>query len=543
VTRWRLAAALGLAVVVGLPLAWPLLDLAGRPRAWQAWAEADRLMALARNTALFVAGTVALALPLGTAGAVLLYRTDLPGRRFFRFVTILTLFVPLPLFAAAWQAALGSGGWLPLAVWGRQPAQPWGEGLPAAVWVQAQAALPWVILLVGRALYCVEGELEEDALLAAGPWRVLWHVTLPRAGAAVVAAGLWVALQSAGEITVTSLMQVRTFAEEAFTQFSRGGPEGQARAVAAALPLILLTVLVLVLAVPRLQRALPPPQSTMVHPVLFPLGWARWPFFVAVLLAVGLLVGVPVLSLTWQAGLHGTPLTWSAAAVAEQVVRAAQLSGKVIGLSLAWAALAGALAAGSALLLCWLAAESRWLQAGVLGVLAVAWSLPGPVAGYGLKEVIGMLVDWSPRGPAAQLLYYRPTPLPVLWAHLVRFLPYAVAVLWPVVRLVPRELIDASRVDGAPPARELFGLVVPLTAPALLTAALVAAALSLSEISASKPVSIPGTDTFTQVLFDRMHYGVPGDVAGPCLVLLLVLAVAGALAAMGSAVLSRILRG
>ena len=119
--------------------------------------------------------------PLGTAAAVLLYRTDLPFRRTFRFLTLLALFVPLPLFTSGWQAVLGSGGWLPLAWWnpprpGADSATapggvwaPWGQGIGSAVWIHAAAALPWVILVVGLGLSGVERDLEEDALTAAGP--------------------------------------------------------------------------------------------------------------------------------------------------------------------------------------------------------------------------------------------------------------------------------------------------------------------------------------------------------------------------------------
>ena len=42
----------------------------------------------------------------------------------------------------------------------------------------------------------------------------------------------------------------------------------------------------------------------------------------------------------------------------------------------------------------------------------------------------------------------------------------------------------------------------------------------LGEISASKLVETPGSETFAQVIFDRMHYGVTNDVAALCLVLL-----------------------
>jgi iron(III) transport system permease protein len=530
VTRSRVAVALILVLFVGLPLAQPFLDLAGRPEAWDEWASPDRLLGLARNTALLVLGTLALALPTGTLAAVLLYRTDLPGRLLFRALNVAALFIPLPLLTAAWQAGLGTGGWLPLPFWEDSGGQPWPAGLGPAVCVHTMAAMPWVIVLVGRGLCCVEAELEEDALLAAGPWRVLWHVTLPRSAFAVAAAGLWVALQTAGEVTVASLMQLSTFAEDALTQMNLGR-EGQARAVAALTPAAVLLGGFLLWGLPRLQRAVPPAQSALAGQRLFTLGRGRRPWLLVLLLAATTWIGVPLASLVWKAGLHGTPRTWSLVVVLHQIGTAFRLNGVLVVESVFWAALAGVLAAGLALLLCWLAAESRWLQGLALAVAVLAWVLPGPVAGYGLKDVIawlGHLAGWGPRDLLGRLLYYGPSPLPVVWAYLVRFFPYALAVLWPVVRLLPRELRDAARVDGATPARELGRVVVPLTRPALLAAALVTTALSLGEVSGSKPVSTPGMSTFSEVVFDRMHYGVTNEVAALCLVLLLLL---GALAA------------
>src|SRR5262245_12093473 len=153
--RWRSASALMLLLLVAVPAGLPLIELLSEAPQWQAWNEAERLFLLAGNTLRLIGGTLALALPVGIAGAVLLYRTDLPWRRFLRFLTVLTLFVPLPLFTSAWQAALGTGGWMPVAVWSTpRPGdpdigptgiawKPWAQGLGAAIWVQAVAALPW----------------------------------------------------------------------------------------------------------------------------------------------------------------------------------------------------------------------------------------------------------------------------------------------------------------------------------------------------------------------------------------------------------------
>src|SRR5581483_6759689 len=254
VSGWRLVVLALLVVLIGLPLVAPFRDALAYPGAWHVWDETGRLLGLARNTILLVAGTLALALPAGVVGALLLYRTDLPFRGLFRFVALLTLFVPLPLFASGWQAALGSGGWLPATFWSHPiPSDPdvsptglvwktWGRGLSAALWIHTIAALPWVVLLVGQGLRWVERDLEEEALTFAGPWRVLWHVTLRRSLAAVGGAALWVTLQTATEITVTDMFQVRTFGEEVYTQFvAPDAADAVARGVVANLPSVLVT--------------------------------------------------------------------------------------------------------------------------------------------------------------------------------------------------------------------------------------------------------------------------------------------------------------
>jgi iron(III) transport system permease protein len=545
------AVAVLLSLLIGVPLLLPFLDLFRHPSAWHAWREAERFSLLARNTLLLLAGVLLLALPAGVAGAVLLYRTDLPWRRAFRFATILTLFVPLTLFASGWQAALGTGGWLPVAVWSTPPPddpevtairpipwKPWAQGLPAAIWVHAVAGLPWVILLVGQGLCWVERELEEDALSAAGPGRVLWLVTLRRALPAIGAAALWVALQTATEISVTDMMKVRTFAEEVYTQLvapdaaDAAEPESAAlaRAVAVSLPGVLLTMGLILLTVGRWERRLPPLQ-TRAQPRLFRLGCWRWPLLVGVLVSAGVLAGVPVASLVWKAGLTGTPLAWSPGAVVYSVGNEVKVSGRTLLESLGLAALSGGLCTLLALVACWLAVGSWWFRAGLLGLLAAAWALPGPVIGLGLKDAILLLRDVGPP-VVGKLLYYGPSPLPVLWAYLVRFFPCAVAVLWPVVRLVPRELRDAARVDGAGPLQEFRHLIWPLTALSSLAAGLAVAVLSLGELSASKLAETPGTWNFTHDVFNKMHYGVTNDLAALCLLLLAAVVLGGVAAAV-----------
>lgn len=574
-TRWRLAVGLIVLLAVGLPLAMPFRDLLARPHAWRALGETERLLALGKNTLFLVTGTLALSLPVGVFGAALLYRTDLPLRRLLRFLTVLTLFVPLPLFASGWQAALGTGGWLPVALWSTPPPgdpdlsatgiawKPWAQGLGAAIWVHAVAGLPWVILLAGQGFRWVERELEEDALTVAAPWRVFRHVTLPRSRAALCAAALWVALQTATEITITDMMQLRTFAEEVYNQLVRPDPgaavselqELEARAVAVSMPAFLLTW-ILILGVARwLNRSLPPLGMVSASPYEFRLGWARWPALASVFCTVGVLVGVPVASLVWKAGLNRrlppqevgpravapvpdgegpaqVQAAWSPRTAWHHVVTVLRARGKMVAESLLLAALAGGVVAGLALLVCWLAVEARWFQFAMLSLMAAAWALPGPVVGLGLKGAISWLIDRTHSGLLAVLLYYGPSPAPVVWAYLLRFFPCAVALLWPVVRLLPVELRDSARVDGATPAQEFRYVVWPLFALATVRTALAVAVLSLGELSAGKLVEPPGSEIFAHKVFDLMHFGITNDLAALCLVLLTFVLLGGALVAL-----------
>ena len=548
--RWRITVAVVWFIVLGLPLLALVRELVRYPGAWEAWTETPRLLSLLRNTTLLVLGTLALTMPIGVAIALLLYRSDLPGRRILRGILILLLFVPLPLQASAWQAALGNGGWLPLPTWRTIPPddpdyvpggigwKPWAQGLPAAIWVHAVAALPWVVWLVGLGLSGVERALEEDALVHGGIWAALRRVTLPRAAPAIGAAAAWIAIQTMTEITVTDMVQVRTFAEEVYTQFARpdaGGLDARAvlaRAVVVAIPPALLTALLLGLACTHWERRLPPLADIPRPRVLIPLRHWRWPVFALLLGLVAILAGIPVGSLVWKAGQVPPGKTWSSTVFWFQISNALRGQASLIGTSLLWAGVAGFGTALLAIVTCWLARERWHWRLGLLGLLVLAWTLPGPIVGIGLKETINALMEVEDAagggfGMVRRALYDGPSPLPVIWADAVRFLPCAIAILWPAVRLIPRELFDAARTDGATPAAEFRHAVFPLASRAALLAAFAVTALSLGELSAGKLVETPGGQTLAHEIFMQMHYGVANHLAALCLLLLAAIAVPG----------------
>lgn len=500
-------------VLLVAPPAVPVVALASDPGGWAVWREADRLRSLAGNTAALCLGTVLIAGPVGWFLGLWAGRFGGSG---LRVGLLLAAFVPLPVSALAWQTVLG--GWLPplRLTPGEVAWRPWASGLLPAVWVHATAAIPWVAWAVAGAVRRADPDLEDDAKSAGGTRAVLRFVLLPRSLTAAVLAGGWVAAQPLTEIAVTDPMMVRSAAEEVYTEMLIDGA-GLSAAVATAVPVWLVAGVGGVWFGRRLARFdFTSPESVPPRPVTL-LPGRRWSLRAVVGFLVLLFAVVPLAALVWKAAGGG-------------VGRTAELSFLFGELSKVWRSERGllltsavtALGTGLAVALlawvsCWVARRSGFLRGFLFALCVVLLLAPGPVVGLGLKKWIAVLMDaeelvWR-RGPVWSWLYYQPTPLPVAWAALLRFFPVACLVIWPAVRAVPTELLDAARLDGLGGFGTWNRVVAPLTMPAFLTAAVAVAALALGEVSAGKLVNPAGHRVFVLWLFDQMHYGAESTVA------------------------------
>jgi iron(III) transport system permease protein len=519
---WRVAFGLGLLVFVAAPLLVPFGGLL-EPAAW-IWTADDayRLFHLSLNTFILSAATAALSLPLGLCFASLLFRTSFFARRCVLFLLALALFVPLPVLVSSWQGLLGADG---LGFWRGSAARPWATGMGAAIWIHAFAAVPWVAFIVGLGLTWVEPELEDEAAQSVGAWRVLAVVTLPRARASVLAAALFVVLQTAGEVSVTEMMLVPTLAEEMRLQFA-SADAALGRTLVVTLPSLLVAWAMVLAVLTYLEKTLPP--LVMPYRGQRPLnlgpGWLR--LVGATVLIVALLL--PLCSLGWKLGVTGHPGRWDAGTAWHFLRAGTRLLGGELVASLATSIVTGLAVAWLAVICCWLACERAWFRWPLFGVVTWVWVVPGPAVGIGLHKLFFLL----PEGPWKTALWYGPSPAPLMWAQALRALPIAVVFLWPVVRLIPRELFEEARLGGAGAMSEFLHVVAPMTARAALVTGAASAALCLGEIGASERVSTPGWESFAGTLLKQMHTGVDNSVSALCVMMLtslvvLALAVAG----------------
>ncbi len=470
---------------------------------------------LALNTLVLASVTCAISLPLGVGLAWLLMRTDLPGRKVAMRLLTVMLFVPLYVQAAAWQAGFGLQGWYTLAFAGPV----WLEGWSGAIWVHVMAALPWVVLIVAAGLWLVEPELEESALLDGTPGQVFRHVTLPSMAPAVSVAALWVVTFTAGEMTVTDLFAVRTYAEEIYTRLAMGQTPGEASL--GILPSVLFTILLLAagLGLATKLAGVDRPTSHRPHWV-FRLGAWRFPATIAVGIVLLLAAGMPLGNLCYKAGVlvtqtdSGRERTWSLvkclAIIAESPWRYQREFGWSLGIGL----LATSAAVVLGTLLAWFARGRRLGAAMALLVTSLCLAIPAPLLGLG--------IIWFLNRPESPLLvYWYDQSILAPWLALtLRGLPPATLIMWHALRTLPQELLDSATLDGAGRLQQLWHIALPCRLAAVGAAWLVALAVVLGEVAASILVVPPGVMTLSIRIFGLMHYGVEDQVAGICLVLI-----------------------
>ena len=207
-----------------------------------------RPVRLGLETTGLVLATEALALPIGVLLAIFLFRTDIWGRRVMLALVAITAFVPLPLQATAW---LGRWG-MPVGCRYWACGRSWSAG---SVRRSCMRWRPFPGSCCWRASACAQSSRswKSPRRWNSGHGACWTQVTIRRAIGAIAAAALAVAVLTAGDMTVTDLLQIRTYAEETFVQFILG--HGLADAAIVALPPMVILALMILLVGRALSRS------------------------------------------------------------------------------------------------------------------------------------------------------------------------------------------------------------------------------------------------------------------------------------------------
>ncbi len=243
---------------------------------------------------------------------------------------------------------------------------------------------------------------------------------------------------------------------------------------------------------------------------------------------IGNALAVPLYGLFWRAGRvagsagPGIPPHWSFAGLLgtlrrawEVIVESTALMPSPLVTSLLWSSVAALATIVLAWLLAWKSRNAGPWRPVAAACVALPLAAPGPI--------VGMAFVLAYRD--VRLIY--DTPAILVLGYIARTLPYALLVLWPVLRTIPPEFLDAAAVDGLGRWGQVRRVALPLSLGAIVAAWFIAFVLALGELPATDRLLPPGLTTISFLVWSLLHTGVESHLAGVGLVLVGLFGLAG----------------
>lgn len=445
-----------------------------------------RILELLGNTVTIAVACMAASTVLGVSLALLVERTDLPGRRWWHGLLVAPLAVP---------AFVNGYAWISMA--------PSFHGFRGAFVVITLSYYPLVYLPVVAALRGLDPALEESAWsLGHSRWRSLRTVVLPQLRPAVLGGVLLVGLHLLAEFGALALLRYPTFTTAIYDQYGSTFNGQAATAMAGVLVLLCLFLLVGELRLRGHRHYARVGQGAARRGVPVTLGPAVWPALAAVAAVVVLALGVPSWSL----------LHWLRVGTSTEFPVGELLTASLTTVSLA---AAGAVVTTiAAVPVVWLAVRHRGRVSSLVERSTyIANALPGIVVGLAL--VVASL-------RLAPVVYQ--TALLLVIAYTILFLPRATVTVRAGLEQAPLVLDHVAHSLGSGPLETARRVTLPLIAPSLgAGAALVFLAIA-TELTATLMLSPIGTHTLATEFWSassELRYG----AAAPYALLLVLISV------------------
>ncbi|MFC9361395.1 ABC transporter permease [Rhodococcus sp. NPDC057014] len=464
----------------------------------------DDIAGAATHSVVSAGLSAGFAVILATAMALLLDRTDLPGRGILRLILLSPLLIPPFVGAIAWTGLLGPSG-LVNRFWAERFGGPlWNiYGGDGVVFLLTVHAYPLAYLIIAAALRKVPGDLEQIARIGgASPWRAMRTVTLPLLRPALLAAFTLTAVSNLADFGIPALIGLPeryvTLSTMVY-RYIQSGTVDRPLEVVSTIGIVLLLLAVLAVFVDRrlsrrsrqLDGPVTAPQPLLLGSARIVTGALAW--------TVGLaLTGLPILALASQALLPapGVPLTWDNLTL-ESIVAAVTAPGTVKGVqnSLLLAVGAGGVCAVAGLVIGVLTTRTRSRDNTSLDLLAM---LPQAVPG------LVIAVGWLIVGRYTGLFDSRWV---ILCAYVTAFLAIVVQAVRAPLSTTPTSLEEAARVSGASRLRTLRDVPVAMTVPAAATGGVLVALTAVRELTMSVLLVAPGTQTLGVSIFNLQQAG------------------------------------
>jgi iron(III) transport system permease protein len=161
------------------------------------------------NTMIYSLGSAVIAIVIGTAQALIVERTNAPGRNLAVFAAIISLGVPHVLYTVAWLLLLGRSGPLNdlIAFITQQPQAINVYSMWGMILIEGIGFVPLTFLLMSAVFRSMDASFEEAAIVAgASPVRAFWEVTIRMGVPAICALAMLIFIRTFESFEVPALV-------------------------------------------------------------------------------------------------------------------------------------------------------------------------------------------------------------------------------------------------------------------------------------------------------------------------------------------------
>jgi iron(III) transport system permease protein len=474
------------------------------------------------NTLSFAILTTLISVGLGVVMAVVIGRTDLPGRSILGEIMLWPIYLSPLVISFAWVIMYSPAGFGTLLVKNLLHIQPWNlYTIPGMAVVAAVALMPIAYLYCSSSAAVADPALEDAARTAgAGPLRILFSVTLPLMRPPILYSAVLIFTIGLEVLSIPMILGgpvgIDFFSSFLYNKWL-GGAQPDYGLVGAAAVFLLLIVTGLVL----LQNALLRDTSRFVtvrgkatRPHIFRLGWLRWVLFAFIFLYVLLAAILPMVGLIMQAFTKFlTPLAppWRFLTLNNvMVIFSYPAYVRSITNSIVIAVIGGVLTTFFVALIALVAHRSEFRLGRVLDFLAIyPRTMPGMIVGIGF---FWAFVLAKPLGPIRNTIWA------LTLAFGVRYLPTAFGAITPMLARLGAELDDAARTAGADWWTTCWRILLKLLKPALYSSFILLFIQLIKEYGAAVFLVAPGSEVMGLTMLQFWVQGEAGPVAALSLV-------------------------
>lgn len=470
--------AIVIVAVVLLPVLFLLLRAAGAGQDGVDYLMRSRTLDIVMNSVVLVVAVTFSAALIGIPFAWLTARTDLPLRRVWLVLGMLTMVIPSYIAAVTYLAAFGPVGIL----------QGWLENLFGVerlpdihgfvgAWLSITLfTYPYIMLPVRAALLNSDPALEEAGhSMGLNRWQVFWRINLPQLRPAMISGMLLVALYALSDFGAVAIMRFNAFTRVIFLQINSFRLE---RAALLALVLVGFTLVLLAIEwrVNSQQTNYRIGTGAKREPKTIKLG--KWTIpaliFCATVVALGVLVPVGVM-LMWF--INGD------ASSAPISINMPEVIGNTVGVSALTALSVAVLAIPLAILAVRHRSNiNRW----IVGLAYTGNILPGIVIALALVHFAS---DYA-------IGIYQTVPLLIV-GYAMRFLPFSISATRSALTQINPRLEEAAQSLGLNKWQVAWRVILPLAQRGIIAGAALVFLSAMKELPTTLILRPIGFETFS----------------------------------------------